>query len=75
MKTYNQHTSKIDKKHIELLNGIYDVLVNNIYAFDGRRKLNAFCKNKDIFINYTENTVPFIKIGKNFYLYLTNKQI
>lgn len=70
MRKYNVHKNKIDKKHIDQLNNIFDVICQNAYAFDSSRKIKAFRKNKNIEISYTENTTPYIKIGKNFTLYL-----
>lgn len=63
----------MNKKHIGQLNNLYDVITNNAYAWDSRRKLNAFCKNKNIEVSYTEGTTPYIAIGKSFKLLLVNK--
>lgn len=75
MKKYNQFKNKTDKKHIDMLNNIYDVIVGNAYSFDSQRKLKAWRKNKQCEVVYTENRIPYIKIGRNFVLILQNKEI
>lgn len=73
MKKYNHHKNKIDKKHIEVLNDIYDILTDNAYSYQAQCKLKKFISNKAVEVSYTENTIPYIKLGNNFYLLLTNK--
>lgn len=73
MKKFNQYKNKQDKKQVEMLNNIYDILFNTGFKDEARKEFTKWYRGKEVEISYTEDTTHFIRIGKNFVLYLQNK--
>lgn len=56
-----------NKKHVEILNCLFDIICKNGYEKDSRKKLDKFLRSKNIEVDNIKQT---IQIGKKFVLTL-----
>ena len=60
-----------DKLNKEIIEDIYDIIFENKFKDEARRRFRKMWRDKEVMVDYTRNKEKFIQIGEKYKLTLS----